>query len=99
GFTFAVNQGIEISDPNSDLMLLNNDAIMTVGAIEALQKAAYALPDCGLVVPQQVLPGETKTIQDHVPYASPEYACDVNLSAHHGNIINSPIFNNGEATE
>ena len=99
GFTYAVNQGISIADPTSDLILLNNDSIITNGAIEALQKSAYELPDCGLVVPQQVLPGGTKTIQEHVPYANREYSCDVNLSAHHANIINPPMFNNGEITE
>lgn len=99
GFTYAVNQGISIADPSSDLILLNNDAIMTGGAIEALQRSAYQLPDCGLVVPQQVLPGGTKTIREHVPYANPDFACDVNLSAHHSNITAPTLFNNGEVTE
>ena len=99
GFTYAVNQGISIADPTSDLILLNNDSIVTAGAIEALQGAAYQLPDCGLVVPQQILPGGTKTIQDHVPYANPEFACDVNISAHHLNIASPALFNNGEVVE
>ena len=96
GFTYAVNQGISIAKPNNDIMLMNNDALITPGAIEALQKSAYSLPQCGLVVPQQVLPGGTETINIHVPYADPKYSCDVNLSAHHSNIINVPIFHSGE---
>ena len=99
GFTYAVNQGISIAKPNNDIMLMNNDALITPGAIEALQKSAYSLPQCGLVVPQQVLPGGTETINIHVPYADPKYSCDVNLSAHHSNIINVPIFHSGETLE
>jgi glycosyltransferase involved in cell wall biosynthesis len=99
GFTYAVNQGIAISDPNSDIVLLNNDAMLTAGSIEVMQESAYDLVDCGLVVPQQVLPGGTKTIGDHVPFANPDQECDVNLSTHHGNVINVPIFHNGNVVE
>ena len=41
---------------------MNNDAMVTPGAIEAMQKAAYKLSDCGIVVPQQVLPSDSKTL-------------------------------------
>ncbi|MGB9980380.1 glycosyltransferase [Methanobacterium sp.] len=99
GFTYAVNQGIAIAEPDSDIIILNNDAIIMPGAIEAMQKSSYELPQCGIVVPQQVLPGGTKTINTHVPYANPRYECDVNLSAHHENIINVPIFHSGESVE
>lgn len=99
GFTLAVNQGIEISEPDNDIIILNNDAILTPNAIEAMQTASYKLPRCGLVVPQQVLPGGTKSINTHVPYANPEYEVDVNLSAHHSNIRNVPIFHSGDILE
>lgn len=99
GFTYAVNQGIAISSSDSDIVLLNNDALVTPGALEALQNASYELPECGLAVPQQVLPGGTKTISDHVPFANPSFDCNVNLSAHHSNVINAPIFSNGLITE
>ncbi len=99
GFTFAVTQGIEISDIRNDIVLLNNDAIVTENAIQLLQKAAYELDDCGMTVPQQILPGNTKTITKHVPFAQKDNECDVNLSNHHKNIINTPLFHNGEYTE
>ncbi|MEI2415940.1 glycosyltransferase [Orrella sp. JC864] len=99
GFTYAVNQGIAISDPQSDVILLNNDAIVSRTAVAAMQHAAYQLEQCGLVVPQQVLPGKTKTIQDHVPYANPEHDCDVNISSHHANIVNPPLFHDGKFLE
>jgi GT2 family glycosyltransferase len=99
GFTYAINQGIKLSNPNNDIIILNNDAIIMHNAIEAMQKSAYELPQCGIVVPQQVLPGGTKTITTHVPYANPQYECDVNLSYHHRNILHLPIFHNGETVE
>lgn len=99
GFTYAVNQGIDLAETDNDIILMNNDAIITAGAIEALQRAAYELPDCGVVVPQQVLPGHTKTINTHVPYAYPNYECDANLSAAHVNIINVPVFHSGRVVE
>jgi glycosyltransferase involved in cell wall biosynthesis len=99
GFTYAVNQGIELAESGNDILIMNNDAILTPGALESLQKAAYELPDCGIVVPQQVLPGHTKTINAHVPFAYSQYDCDVNLSAVHENIINVPVFHSGRVVE
>ncbi|MEL7671257.1 glycosyltransferase [Methanobacterium sp.] len=99
GFTYAVNQGIAASKPDSDIIILNNDAIIMPGAVEAMQDAAYKLPQCGITVPQQVLPGETRTLNAHVPHANPEYECDVNLSKVHKNIINVPTFHSGELLE
>ena len=99
GFTYAVNQGIEISEPDADILLLNNDAILMKDSIEAMQKFAYEHDDCGIVVPQQVLPGGTPTMKVHVPYASAGFDCDVNPSAHHKNIINMDNFHDGESLE
>ena len=78
---------------------MNNDALLTLGAVENMQKAAYELPDCGIIVPQQILPGGTKTIDTHVPFAYPQYDCDVNLSAAHKNVINIPLFHSGRVVE
>jgi len=99
GFTYAVNQGIELAETDNDIIIMNNDAMLTTGAVEALQKAAYKLSDCGIVVPQQVLPGHTDTINTHVPFAYPQYECDVNLSEFHENIINVPVFHSGKVLE
>jgi O-antigen biosynthesis protein len=99
GFTYAVNQGIEISNPDNDIIIMNNDAIVTDSAIYNLQKAAYQLQDCGIIVPQQVLPADTKTINAHVPFAYSQYECDVNLSAAHENIVNVSTFHSGDVVE
>ena len=78
---------------------MNNDAILTPNAVSAMHNAAYELSDCGIIVPQQILPGCTKTINEHVPFAYPQYECDVNLSAAHANIINVPVFHSGSVVE
>ncbi|MFG6668731.1 glycosyltransferase [Halomonas sp. HNIBRBA4712] len=99
GFTHAVNLGIHAASADYDIVLLNNDALVTPGAFEAMQAAAYALPECGLVVPQQVLPGGTKTLNDHVPFADARYPCDVNISKHHDNVRHVPLFHDGKTLE
>ena len=68
-------------------------------SIEAMQKFALEHEDCGIVVPQQVLPGGTPTMKIHVPYASAGFDCDVNPSIHHANIINMNNFHDGESLE
>ena len=99
GFTSALNHGINISDPHSDILLLNNNAILTENAIESMQNAAYNLDDCGFVVPQQILPERTPSINVHVPYATNIFECDVTPSMKHKNIINVPTFHDGELLE
>ncbi|HCR96567.1 MULTISPECIES: glycosyltransferase family 2 protein [Halomonas] len=99
GFTYAVNLGIHAAKADHDIVLLNNDSLVTPGAFEAMQHAAYSLPECGLVVPQQVLLGGTKTLNDHVPYADATYPCDVNISKHHANVHYVPLFHDGRTLE
>lgn len=99
GFTHAVNLGLAAAKVDHDLVLLNNDAQVEPGALEAMQLAATQLPECGLVVPQQILPGGTPTLTIHVPYADAEQPCDVNLSAHHSNIVTPPLLHDGRVLE
>lgn len=85
GFTYAVNQGIEMAMPDSDIILLNNDAIVTDGWIEEL----YRVKDktgAGIVVPRQVLIPETKTMTTHVPCGNVRRELDVSVSKHHHNV-------------
>lgn len=99
GFTYAVNQGIAISRKDSDILLLNNDAIAQPGAIQALQEACYKFGDAGMTVPRQILPAGTKTIRVHVPFANERRDADVNLSAHHRNARSIPLFHDGKYIE
>ncbi|PHQ62631.1 MAG: glycosyl transferase [Sphingobium sp.] len=99
GFSHAVNQGIAASRPASDLLLLNNDAVIRPGAVQALQKAAFDLPQAGITVPRQILPAASKTIGLHVPYADPSHEVDVNVSAHHRNMVVTNIYHDGGPIE
>lgn len=98
GFTDALNQGIEHSDVTSDILIISQNAIITEGAIESMQNYAYDLPDCGLIVSQQVLK-DGSAIKDHVPYAHDNYWCDITPSKFYKNILRVPIFHNGEYLE
>lgn len=95
GFSYAVNQGIKISEKSNDIILFNNDAIVTKGWLQAIYECHATQDKIGLVVPSQILPKETKTLNTHVPFADPEFEVDVNLSVHHSNIV-SPLRYNGK---
>lgn len=86
GFTYAVNQGIQLSANDSDIILLNNDAIVTDGWIEELYRVKDTV-NAGIIVPRQVLIPNTKTMSTHVPSASQKRELDVSISAHHQNVI------------
>ena len=89
-------QGISISDDDSDILLLNNDAILTKGSLEAMQYYSYALDDCGIIVPREVLYAGDSRINNHVPYANSSFECDVTPSKNHKNISCNPIFFDGD---
>lgn len=99
GFSFAINQGISISRKDSDLLLLNNDAILTKGSLEHMQYCAYSIPNCGLIVPHEILFEGNNAISKHVPYADNNFECDVTPSKLHHNIINMPTFHDGNLLE
>ena len=99
GFSYAVNQGINISEKDSDILLLNNDAILTQGSLEHMQHCAYSIPKCGLIVPHEMLFEGNNTIPLHVPYADISFECDATPSKAHQNIINIPLFHDGGLLE
>lgn len=99
GFTYAVNIGIALARPEADVILLNNDAIAQPGAVQALQRACLGNPQAGMTVPRQILPAGTKTLRTHVPFARETNDCDVNISAHHRNVAQVPVFHDGGELE
>lgn len=99
GFTYAIEQGIAVSDENSDILLLNNDAILTKGSLEAMQYYAYTLKNCGVIVPREVLYAGDERVNFHVPYANNNFECDVTPSKNHKNISRNPVFFDGNILE
>ncbi|NTW10442.1 MAG: glycosyltransferase [Chlorobiaceae bacterium] len=91
GFSCAVNQGIELSEPSCDIVILNNDAVVTEGWLEGLLCVLEEYPETGIVVPQQVLLPGHKTTPIHNPFANHKRECDVNISMHHANLLD-PLF-------
>jgi GT2 family glycosyltransferase len=89
GFTHAVNRGLRMAAPENHVVILNNDAIVSDGWLDALLDVVEREPDVGIVAPQQILLPGTHTIANHAPYATPHAEIDVNLSAHHRNVIAS----------
>ncbi|MEB3356311.1 MAG: glycosyltransferase [Synechococcales bacterium] len=92
GFTYAVNQGIQLAQPESDIVLLNNDALVTQGWLDAMIEVANDEDSVGIIVPRQVLIPGTKTVDVHVPHCNPRSEVDVSLSVHHANILD-PNYN------
>ena len=99
GFTYAVEQGISISDKDSDILIFNNDAVLTKGALEAMQFYAYELKDCGMVVPQQFMHGGDERITYSSPYADNTFETDFTISRSYVNLINMPLYHDGEILE
>ena len=99
GINYAIKKGIERADVNSDLLILDNDTIITEGAVEHMQYCAYSIPDCGLIVPHEMSSEESKVTTIHVPYAHPNFECDTLPSEKYKNITNLPIFHDGGLLE
>jgi GT2 family glycosyltransferase len=87
GFTHAVNHGIALARPDNHIVLLNNDAIVMDGWLEALLDAVAQHSQAGIVAPRQMLLPGTPTIAMHAPAANVHLETDVSLSAHHANVI------------
>ena len=99
GFTYAVKQGIDLSDDNTDILILNNDAVLTEGALEHMQEGAYNYKDCGIIVPHEVVSEQNPHMINHVPHSDPNFKCDITPSKAHHNIINMSTFHDGELLE
>ena len=95
GFTHAANRGMELAGPGNHVVLLNNDAIVMEGWLEALLDVA-SRPDAGIIAPRQMLLAGTPTIAAHAPAANEHLEIDVSLSAHHANVLaNAPVLPDG----
>lgn len=92
GFSYAVNSGLkEVSDIGDDVVIINNDTIVTPGWLEELRYVLYKHPDVGMSVPRQVLPPGHRIAKAHAPCTLDAFEVDINLSAHHDNVLD-PFF-------
>ena len=96
GFSYAVNAGLrEIINLGEDVVILNNDTIVTPGWLEELKYILYKYSNVGMSVPRQILPPFHRISKAHAPYTFESFEVDINLSAHHKNVLN-PYFNEKE---
>jgi GT2 family glycosyltransferase len=91
GFSYAVNAGLELvfRQYTGDVLILNNDTYVTKGWLEQLQWVLTERADVGMVVPRQVLPPSHEVSKHHSPDAIMEAEVDINLSAHHRNVVDA----------
>lgn len=87
GFTHAVNVGIKAGSGVSDVIIMNNDAIVTENWLHGLYEVVRKHPNAGIVCPRQVLPAYSRTLKQHCPTAAIDFETDVTLSSHHQNVI------------
>lgn len=99
GFIDAVNQGLAHVDKNSDVVLLNQNAVLMHNSLESMQKYAYELNDCGLVVSQEVLK-DSNVVLKCMPYVKRvDYGCDISTTELYNNVQHIPIFHDGDVIE
>lgn len=87
GFTHAVNMGMDAAGPGRDVILLNNDAVVTPGWVQGMWEVFDRVNDVGLVAPRQTLVAGTPTMGLHVPYSRSDRELDVTLSRYHDNVV------------
>lgn len=90
---------VRLPEFSGDLLLLDANAILLNGALEFMQEYAYNLPDCGIVIPQHLIPDEMNQEEHSVPYTNPDIKCDLTPTYYPNNFINMPIFNDGDFIE
>jgi glycosyltransferase involved in cell wall biosynthesis len=89
GFSFAVNRGLaEVMDRDDKILILNNDTLVSPDWLDELRYVLLKHDDAGMAIPRQTLPAHSKAAKVHVPGSLSIFECDINLSAHHNNIIN-----------
>lgn len=100
GFTYAVNQGLrELESRHDYVMILNNDTVVTPNWLEELYYVLIKYQDVAMAVPRHVLITSNQVTRAHVPCASQEAEVDINLSAHHKNILDPDFSPEDELIE
>ena len=92
GFSHAVNQALEMVPPDRDVVILNNDIVVTPNWLDALAEAAYDDDSVGMAAPRQVFLANDPEVKNHVPFADGDREVDINLSLHHRNVLD-PFYN------
>lgn len=95
GFTSAVNRAHAYTPADHDLVVVNNDFVVTQGWLEPLRESARR-PDVGLVVPTQLAPTDYEDTRKHVPSASERFDTDLTFSEHARNVTPADLRADGD---
>lgn len=101
---FNINEKIFTSkdnyyDKESDILILGTNTTLTKQSLEIMQKCSYKLKDCGLIIPQQIVPPHSKIIKKASPFAIPHFEYDVTTSFAPNNIDKIGFFHSGDILE
>lgn len=80
GFVKACNKGLELADPNSDILLLNSDTVLPPDAITRLKLAAYSRKEVGAASP---LSTASPNLQVAIPSGENIFDVDAFIRDHH----------------
>lgn len=98
GFSDTLKECIRYCDDDADMIILNPNAIITKGSLESMQNYAYSLKDCGLISSQQITKN-SPIIKKHWNYVNIGYWIDETPFIFEDNIVQIPIFYDGEFLE
>ena len=97
GFSDALNQAIMYCK-DGDILILNQNAILTKGSLESMQKYSTELDDCGLIVSQQLI-NKSRLDEKYFEYYLDDYWVDMAPFEIDDNIVKMPLFYDGETLE
>lgn len=97
-FSDSLNQGIKYCEDDADILILNQYAILTKGSIESMQKYAYSLNECGLIVSRQLVQN-SPLINKYFKYIHDIYWIDIAPFRFKDNIVKIPWFYDDEFLE
>lgn len=95
GFSAAVNRAHRAVASDRDLLVMNNDVIVTPGWLPPLRERA-ADPTVGLVLPSQLVPPEFEDSGKHVPSRFEGFDVDVTRSEHARNVAPADLRRDAE---
>ncbi|MCL2115849.1 MAG: glycosyltransferase [Methanobrevibacter sp.] len=89
----------DIFDFSSDFVVLRDNVTLTNETLGLMQKYSYDLEKCGLLIPQQIVPGKSGLVEKLSYYANPNYEYDMSPLLNPNNIVNMDKFHSGQVLE
>lgn len=88
-----------LSQFDKDVLILDSNAILNKKALEIMHYYLHSIDNCGMVVPQKIIPKNNNVVQRYLSYSFTELDCDIMLSPSNSSIKDLPILHNGKFKE